>query len=884
MDDYFALQPTGVHDDGLPSNALPPSEEAGGYTSPFDSPTEESTAVPQAEPPLEGARQKAVLSPSERIAVLDQEASPPPAPDARFLHGGPPLSALDAPSTVPILAGGAAGGKPIATARWRAFTDEEERRLQIGWRELREEREAGEGKEEEEGTKEGAEDPDADLPHHHPVGLDRLFTVSLTSLILYPAFWTGTPVRVLLSHWFYAPPSPSSSASTSTPSHELKPYPVDPELAEGLDRAYASIRPWEESYEQELSAALKGGTEAQKRVCVSLGVGNESGVDPSKGAGIEVVFASANEGRVYSKGFLGSVGKGFWRGGKTLGGGQVVLRGWDAMRTYHARKAAQKHKKAVPSTSESLHDSSDTDSIVSASKHDSTSSPTKPSFAPSTDAGFFSLLKSKIYGAPTNEQEQEQGGEDGEERANETAEAMAGPRNREGEEGVGEVGEVDELVLVCHGIGQKLAGAYESFNFVHAVNQLRSACTTLSTSPTLSPLLHSKRAQFIPLLWRTDLQFEDEVDESNDSADEHLRNRFSLDDIEIKGNAAVPFLRQVVSGLVLDVPFYLSHHKEKMMKAVVKEANKIYRLFILRNPSFATHGRVSIIAHSLGSALISDILSLQPTFVSPLSQMSPSEKYSEEHFVFDTRTVFLVGSPLAFFMHLGKGQLIARAGRERTKEVGRDIALDRKGRYGCLAVDSVYNVYHETDPVAFALNATVDVKYSTLIKPIAISSTNQSLLQNLSETYNRVSRVFDFSALWSSTSTAPPEQAPTEEELVEEASKTRLKEEGPPKVTPFPKRPGGGKRMPSERPMGVKEFEVVSRAEKRFNALNPNGCIDFYLPAEGFNQYLEALSSHGSYWTDPRFSTFVLTQLFASTADLQRTGRDQIGETTLEED
>lgn len=71
--------------------------------------------------------------------------------------------------------------------------------------------------------------------------------------------------------------------------------------------------------------------------------------------------------------------------------------------------------------------------------------------------------------------------------------------------------------------------------------------------------------------------------------------------------------------------------------------------------------------------------------------MSPSEKYSEENFVFNTRTVFLVGSPLAFFMHLGKGQLIARAGRERTMDVGRDIALDRKGRYGCLAVDNVYN-------------------------------------------------------------------------------------------------------------------------------------------------------------------------------------------------
>ena len=127
------------------------------------------------------------------------------------------------------------------------------------------------------------------------------------------------------------------------------------------------------------------------------------------------------------------------------------------------------------------------------------------------------------------------------------------------------------------------------------------------------------------------------------------------------------------------------------MQTTQKEANRIYRLYCARNPSFATKGRVSIIAHSLGSALAADILSNQPTHVKPLTSMSRDERFSETHFVFDTRTLILVGSPLAFFMHLGKGQLIARAGRERTKELGRDIALDRSGRYGCMAVDSVYN-------------------------------------------------------------------------------------------------------------------------------------------------------------------------------------------------
>ena len=100
-----------------------------------------------------------------------------------------------------------------------------------------------------------------------------------------------------------------------------------------------------------------------------------------------------------------------------------------------------------------------------------------------------------------------------------------------------------------------------------------------------------------------------------------------------------------------------------------------------------------MIAHSLGSALAADILSTQPTFVNPtLSNPSLGQDLEETQFAFDTRQLYLVGSPLGFFLHLKGGQLIARADRERTKNVGKDIALEKSSKYGCLAVDSVYNV------------------------------------------------------------------------------------------------------------------------------------------------------------------------------------------------
>ncbi|GAA5917665.1 hypothetical protein JCM5296_007440 [Sporobolomyces johnsonii] len=917
MDDYFAFQPVGIHSDDLASlaDALPTPAAAAGYLSPIDSPSptfpdpdpETPRAYEQEKPEgqekqggqekVEGAREKPTLSPSELVTVLGRDEAPPPPVQSRFLHGGPPLSELEAPSVV--IPNSEKRETPVANSEWRAFTDDEEARLQSGLRKLRLEKEKNKGKapaakvvEEKDGTKRLAEDATVDdqedPPHLVPVGLDNLFTVDLVSKILYPAFWSGSPVRLILSDWFYAPPSVSPSSS-SLPSHQLKPYPVDPSLSAALDRAYSTIRPWDSSYDAELESALKGGADAQQRLCVPLGVENESGADTSD-LGIEVIFEGADKGRVYSKGMIGSVSKSFWSSGKTLGGGQVVLRGWDAFRRYLASEADKKKKPRTQLSAVAGDHASDSDSDVAGTssrapraRTASTSSVPGGQRSASPAPGFFSSLKSRFVGAPASDGEGSE--EERANRINETQQALEGPRKEDAAKGEGQraaIGEVDELVLVIHGIGQQLARTYESFNFTLAVNQFRSACTTLSTSPALSPLLNGKRAQFIPVLWRAELDF-DAVDDSADSADEHLVNHFSVQDIEIPG---VPFLRQIVSGLVLDVPFYLSPaHKKKMVAAVVRESNRIYRLFCKRNPGFT--GRVSIIAHSLGSCIAADILSAQPSSVAKAPTAGTTlqaEPEKDSTFCFDTRVAFLVGSPLAFFLHLGKGQLIARHGRERTKRVARDIALDRAGRYGCLSVDSIYNVYHEADPVAFALNPCVDVRYSKIIKPVPIPSSNQTLLQNLSDAYNRVSRVFDFSSLWSSAPASTPEPKQTGEQAKEQA-KAQAKEVAD-KLEDRKPRPPGLKRMPSERPkfgMGRDEFEWVARAEKRMKALNPSGTIDFVLPGEGLNQYLDAITAHQDYWQDKRFSTFVLTQLFSSEQDLERAGRDEIGEAEEEE-
>jgi hypothetical protein len=139
--------------------------------------------------------------------------------------------------------------------------------------------------------------------------------------------------------------------------------------------------------------------------------------------------------------------------------------------------------------------------------------------------------------------------------------------------------------------------------------------------------------------------------------------------------------------VLLDIPLFMSHHRQRMIEAVCLQANKLYRLWIARNPEFENSGRVHIIGHSvsfsphirlendlrqLGSALAAHILSNQPTKMPPLSQL-PKQVITKtrDRFLFNTSSLFLCGSPLGIFLHLDQTQLMPRKGRERTMRMSR---------------------------------------------------------------------------------------------------------------------------------------------------------------------------------------------------------------------
>lgn len=167
----------------------------------------------------------------------------------------------------------------------------------------------------------------------------------------------------------------------------------------------------------------------------------------------------------------------------------------------------------------------------------------------------------------------------------------------------------------------------------------------------------------LPVNWRTTLSLADANSETP-STEIPGSNRFSLEEITPE---TIPAVRSLISDVMLDIPYYLSHHKPKMIRAAVTEANRIYRLWCKNNPGFQEHGRVHLIGHSLGSIMALDILSHQPTQV-PRFNFDETDIHVDI-FEFDTGNLFLCGSPAGLFLLLNKGlpQLSSRIMNALTK-------------------------------------------------------------------------------------------------------------------------------------------------------------------------------------------------------------------------
>ena len=129
-----------------------------------------------------------------------------------------------------------------------------------------------------------------------------------------------------------------------------------------------------------------------------------------------------------------------------------------------------------------------------------------------------------------------------------------------------------------------------------------------------------------------------------------------------------------------------------------------------------------------------------------------------------------------------------------------------------MAIDSLYNVFYFTDPVAYKLNAAVDNRTASQRPPLAITAVTAPFYSAVTEGFGTISRYLP-----------------------------AYLGGGPGNKKPI--RPGAI-RLPSgiemSGPSGEEKLEG-SRGERRFSAMNPHGNLDFYLPSAGVSEYLGAL-------------------------------------------
>lgn len=339
--------------------------------------------------------------------------------------------------------------------------------------------------------------------------------------------------------------------------------------------------------------------------------------------------------------------------------------------------------------------------------------------------------------------------------------------------------------------------------------------------------------------------------QANDDEDTVLN--FALSDIL---PPTIPAVRNLIGDVMLDIPYYLSHHKHKMVNAVIKEANKIYGLWCKNNPGFNKElggGRIHLIAHSLGSAIALDILSAQPTNIyrSALQNTFPAapkqhEKDADEtasidstlsavssQFDFNTTNLFTAGSPLGIFLLLNRRGLVPRYKSKIENPDSTDHSVcGTQGTYGCIAVENIYNIMHYSDPIATQLNGTVDVTYAASLKRAHVPSTASSFLSYLPQ----------YGTSTAATSAKP--QIPVLQQ-----------------------------RLPSQMELEVHDFSREEMAERRMALLNDCGQIDWYLKAGAGmldNAYLNMLGAHSSYWESRDFVRMIVVEVG------RRRGRDGV--------
>jgi hypothetical protein len=225
-------------------------------------------------------------------------------------------------------------------------------------------------------------------------------------------------------------------------------------------------------------------------------------------------------------------------------------------------------------------------------------------------------------------------------------------------------------------------------------------------------------------------------------------------------------VRNLITDLALDILLYDSPaYKDHISGIVLKELNRIYHLFMKRNPNF--NGKISLIGHSLGSAIMFDIICRQD---------QPPKHKGEPTFQLDfpVEDFYALGSPIGLFQMLGGRTIAARQTVERRDAASGSLdgredpmlapASTKKSkklepshvqgenpvaRPKCA---QIFNIFHPTDPISYRLEPLISPAMASL-KPQPLPYTKRGIFgapvgQGLTGIGARVSQ--SVSSMWTS--------------------------------------------------------------------------------------------------------------------------------------
>ncbi|GIJ88427.1 S23-interacting protein [Aspergillus pseudoviridinutans] len=628
-----------------------------------------------------------------------------------------------------------------------------------------------------------------------PVNEDNLFDVDIERRELAPAYWIGPTYEVRRGTWFF------QEGSAFKPCEE--------NLATQLEEGYLKLKPWRLENDQsrlpqtvanpspqneDRSDVNKSGSqytpEPEQRASRPLTdqAGHATSVRVNEprhyrlfGAYMNciVTYQDSSTALLANDDFMSRMSSTVYQ---KLGGipGTRVVRGF-------VETKRQKETSAVKSRDHSVgtKPSSDTPTAASTDHEVKSDSENSSDVLPNEDVrktvinrddprSTLERQMSSLAGEPQNTAElEEQARKQEEKEMEDSREADEEDRERQ----------IDHLVLVTHGIGQRLGLRLESINFIHDVNVLRKTMKSVyKASPDLQALNSASpdsqkncRVQVLPVGVRQNRKELDLAD-----ADCHDDSSYpGLNDITLD---SVPAVRNLISDLAMDVLLYQSAYCEHISTIVKQECNRILKLFKQRNPTFK--GSVSLCGHSLGSAILFDILCHQPS--TPCLEQSP--KSGERRMArngsrdilldFDCEELFCLGSPIALFQMI-KGNTIAGRSmvdgantKSSKKECdhrsptsssfeghGASAQASTASGEGPTIVSSpkcrqLYNIFHPSDPVSYRIEPLISPAMSSL-KPQPLPSVKKSLWaasgQSLSMIGSRVGQ--SVGTLWTNFAT-----------------------------------------------------------------------------------------------------------------------------------